>query len=199
VDNGRTCRRVHLFQPAPDRFFVLDSAGNPAITQEVLDRVNQDLTDPGATESRATVGHLFEAALSMGRLGRAVAAIHRGAWLRWVPMVRSPFSSGVRSAAGRPTLCSSSPKGTTSGPPTTARSSRWARAGRASSPWGWAWPLTSMWPPQPSWPHFVGQHRRSQSVGGPPFELVNYSADSFQPLEARINTGSPFLARLEAV
>ena len=55
VDNVSTYRKVHLFQPGPDRFFVLESAGNLATTQEVLDRIDQDLTDPGAPESLATV------------------------------------------------------------------------------------------------------------------------------------------------
>ena len=56
VDNVSTYRKVHVFRPAPDRFFVLESAGNLATTQEVLDRIDHDLTDPGAHESLATVG-----------------------------------------------------------------------------------------------------------------------------------------------
>jgi len=40
VDNVSIYRKVHVFQPAPDRFFVLESAGNLATTQEVLDRIN---------------------------------------------------------------------------------------------------------------------------------------------------------------
>ena len=54
VDNVSTYRKVHLFQPATDRIFVLESAGNLATTQEVLDRINQDLGDPAASESLAT-------------------------------------------------------------------------------------------------------------------------------------------------
>ena len=79
VDNVSTYRKLHLFQPAPDRLFVLQSAGNLATTQEVLDRINHDLGDPGATESLATVQHLFEAALYVGRLSQQVAANHRQA------------------------------------------------------------------------------------------------------------------------
>ena len=78
VDNVSTYRKVHVFQPAPDRIFVLESAGNLATTQEVLDRIGRDLQSDGV-ESLATVSHLFEAALYVGRLGRQVALGHRDA------------------------------------------------------------------------------------------------------------------------
>ena len=54
VDNVSTYRKVHLFQPAPDRVFVLESAGNLATTQQVLDRIEHDLTDSAAGQSLAT-------------------------------------------------------------------------------------------------------------------------------------------------
>lgn len=78
VDNVGTYRKLHAFQPAPDRLFVLESAGNLATTQQVLDRIDHDLATPDA-ESLATVSHLFEAALYVGRLGREVAEEHRAA------------------------------------------------------------------------------------------------------------------------
>jgi len=34
---------------------------------------------------------------------------------------------------------------------------------------------------------------------GPPYDLVIYRNGSFDPFEARVNAGSPFLKRLEAV
>src|SRR4249920_2520822 len=79
VDNVSTYRKVHVFQPAPDRVFVLESAGNLATTQQVLDRIEHDLTDPSATQTLATVSHLWEAALYVGRLSREVAEEHRQA------------------------------------------------------------------------------------------------------------------------
>lgn len=79
VDNVSTYRKTHLFQPAPDRLFVVQSAGNLATTQEVLDRIALDLANPGEHESLATVDHLFEAALYLGRLSQEVAAAHRPA------------------------------------------------------------------------------------------------------------------------
>ena len=77
LDNVSTYRKVHVFQPAADRVFVLESAGNLATTQQVLDRIGHDLNDSAATESLATVRHLFEAALYVGRLSREVAEEHR--------------------------------------------------------------------------------------------------------------------------
>ncbi len=79
VDNVGVYRKMHVLQPAPDRLFVLESAGNLATTQEVLDRIARDLSRGETTESLATVSHLFEAALYIGRLGREVAASHQEA------------------------------------------------------------------------------------------------------------------------
>jgi len=79
VDNIGTYRKLHVLRPAPDRVFVLESAGNLATTQEVLDRISRDLAAPGDHESLATVSHLFEAALYIGRLGRAVSVDHQAA------------------------------------------------------------------------------------------------------------------------
>jgi putative proteasome-type protease len=76
VDNVGTYRKMHVMQSAPDRLFVIESAGSLATTQEVLDRMGRDLAGEGH-ESLATVSHLFEAALYLGRLSREVALSHR--------------------------------------------------------------------------------------------------------------------------
>ena len=77
VDNIGTYRKLHVLRPAPDRVFVLESAGSLATTQEVLDRIHRDLASGG--ESLQSVDHLFEAALYVGRLSREVAAAHQDA------------------------------------------------------------------------------------------------------------------------
>lgn len=77
VDNISTYRKLFVYHPAEDRTLVIQSAGNLATTQEVLDRIDRDLADPEAVESLATVDHLFEAALYLGRLSVEVAAAHR--------------------------------------------------------------------------------------------------------------------------
>jgi putative proteasome-type protease len=79
VDDVGTYRKMHVLQPAEDRLFVVESAGSLATTQEVLDRMARDLAAGEGTESLATVGHLFEAALYLGRVSREVAAEHREA------------------------------------------------------------------------------------------------------------------------
>ncbi|HYN33519.1 MAG TPA: hypothetical protein VES40_12910 [Ilumatobacteraceae bacterium] len=77
VDNISTYRKLHVIKPSSDRAFVIQAAGNLATTQEVLDRIDRDLTTPGTHESLATVTRLFEAALYVGRISREVVASHR--------------------------------------------------------------------------------------------------------------------------
>jgi putative proteasome-type protease len=80
VDNVGTYRKLHVLRPTPDRLFVLESAGNLATTQEVLDRIDRDLANPGDGPNLATVEHLFEAALYVGALNQEVARNHSGAF-----------------------------------------------------------------------------------------------------------------------
>jgi putative proteasome-type protease len=76
IDNISTYRKLHVFRPADDRIFVLQSAGNLATTQEVLDRIEHDLSAP-ERGGLATVDRLYEAALYIGGLSTAVADSHR--------------------------------------------------------------------------------------------------------------------------
>ncbi|MEO7807394.1 MAG: 20S proteasome subunit A/B [Steroidobacteraceae bacterium] len=77
VDYVSTYRKLHVFQPSPDRFFVLLSSGSLATSQEVLDRLRRDLdaTAPGQ-ESLRNVNYLFEAASYLGRALIAVQSEH---------------------------------------------------------------------------------------------------------------------------
>jgi putative proteasome-type protease len=79
VDNVGTYRKQHVISPGPRRVFVIESAGNLATTQEVLDRIRRDLATGGDAGSLASVDYLFEAALYLGRLSREVVAEHRDA------------------------------------------------------------------------------------------------------------------------
>jgi putative proteasome-type protease len=79
VDNVSNYSKLFVFHPTPDRTFVLQSAGNLATTQEVLDRIRRDLDDPDAVESLRTVDHFFEAALYVGKVSVSVARGHREA------------------------------------------------------------------------------------------------------------------------
>lgn len=79
IDNISIYRKLHVLQPAPDRIFSIQSAGNLATTQEVLDRIDRDLSATDGRETLATVEHLFEAALYVGKISRDVVASHREA------------------------------------------------------------------------------------------------------------------------
>ncbi|UDY33855.1 hypothetical protein [Dermatobacter hominis] len=78
VDNVSTYRKMHVFEPSDDRLFVIESAGNLATTQQVLDQIQADL-DNQAPVSLATVADLHEAALYVGRVSVAVGEQHRPA------------------------------------------------------------------------------------------------------------------------
>jgi len=79
VDNVGTYRKMHVLRPGDDRVFVVQSAGSLATTHEVLDRIESDLAAPGDHESLATVSHLHEAAIYLGRLSREIAQRHAAA------------------------------------------------------------------------------------------------------------------------
>jgi hypothetical protein len=129
VDDVGTYRKRHVLWPADDRLFVIESAGSLATTPEVLDRMARDLAAGRATESLATVAHLFEAALYLGRRSRAVAKGYRHALGEVGPTARPPSSSAATSVTRPPTFCSCIPRATTSGPRTTAHYCRSGRAG----------------------------------------------------------------------
>jgi putative proteasome-type protease len=79
VDDVGIYRKLHVLAPAPDRVFVIESAGSLAATQEVLDRIERDLASSDGRLTLASVDYLFEAALYLGRLSREVAREHRDA------------------------------------------------------------------------------------------------------------------------
>jgi putative proteasome-type protease len=77
VDYISTYSKMHVFQPGPDRLFVLLAAGNLATTQAVVSAIRRDL-DQGFEVSEASRGdlrhcdYLFEAAAYVGRVSVAV-------------------------------------------------------------------------------------------------------------------------------
>jgi putative proteasome-type protease len=79
VDYITTYRKLRVFEPAPDRIFVLASAGNLATTQEILHWLERDLAASDGRESLNTATYLFEAANYVGRVSRAVQAQHAAA------------------------------------------------------------------------------------------------------------------------
>jgi putative proteasome-type protease len=84
VDYISSYSKMHVFQPAPDRLFVLMAAGNLGTTQAVLNRIRRDLAaaEVGGSEMEASCGsaqpdlnsarYLFEAADYIGQLSVTV-------------------------------------------------------------------------------------------------------------------------------
>jgi putative proteasome-type protease len=111
VDNVSTYRKLHVLRPAPDRVFVLESAGNLATTQETLDRIQRDLDTTGDQESLATVKHLFEAALYVGRVGREVTEEHSEALAASGATGKATFILGGQIAGDPPDVLLVYPEG----------------------------------------------------------------------------------------
>lgn len=81
VDYISTYSKLHVFQPAPDRLFVLMAAGNLGTTQAVLNRIRRDLAQESCPLPQGaqppppdllTARYLFEAADYVGQLNVAV-------------------------------------------------------------------------------------------------------------------------------
>jgi putative proteasome-type protease len=72
VDYISTYSKMHVFQPAPDRLFVLMAAGNLATTQAVLNRIRRDLDDAQNPADLRSARYLFEAADYVGQLSTEV-------------------------------------------------------------------------------------------------------------------------------
>jgi putative proteasome-type protease len=62
VDYISTYSKLHVFQPAPDRLFVLMAAGNLATTQAVLNRIRRDLAPPAPMAASHKASSVVEAA-----------------------------------------------------------------------------------------------------------------------------------------
>lgn len=198
VDNVGTYRKQHVRQPAPDRIFVIESAGSLATTQEVLDRIDRDLS--GSGESLATVEHLFEAALYLGRLSHDVAQGHKEALSQVGVDATATFILGGQIAGERPDILLVYPEGnyiraSDDLPFLQIGESKYGKfmlelavrahvdietAGKIA--------LSSM----------MSTARANVSVG-PPYDAAIYRNGSLEVHELRIEESSPFLAQLDEV
>jgi len=197
VDNIDTYRKLHVLRPAPDRLFVLQSAGNLATTQEVLDRIERDLGTEGDHESLATVRHLFEAALYVGRLSQEVQQSHR-AGLGIASAASASFILGGQISGTRPEILLVYPEGnyiraSDERPFLQVGESKYgkfmlelavhAKLGLDAAT---KLALSSM----------ISTARANLSVG-PPYDLAIYRNGSLELVEHRIAMGSPYLASLQ--
>jgi len=78
VDYVTTYSKMHMFQPAPDRLFVILSAGNLATTQEVMNHIQRDIDYPPSGTTLSNARYLFEAAEYVGRVSVQVQQDHSG-------------------------------------------------------------------------------------------------------------------------
>lgn len=199
VDDINTFRKLHVVQPAEDRLFVIASAGSLAATHEVLDRVARDLAAE-APESLATVNHLFEAALYLGRLLREVSAEHRDALAAVGADGAATFILGGQIEGERPDLLLVYPEGnyirvSDERPFLQIGESKYGKfllelavAEHVALPAAAKIALTSM----------IMTARANLSVG-PPYDLGVYRNGALALDEVRVEADAPFLAELEAV
>ena len=68
VDDVRTYNKLHIFEMAGERVFAIQSAGNLATTQSVINQIKRDMADPDAPVSLNTVRHMYDAAEYVGNL-----------------------------------------------------------------------------------------------------------------------------------
>src|SRR5580704_17748871 len=67
IDYISTYGKLHTFQPADDRIFVILTSGNLGMTQELLDWVRRDLDRGPDQTGLRSVGYMFEVARYLGQ------------------------------------------------------------------------------------------------------------------------------------
>ncbi|HSG89998.1 MAG TPA: peptidase [Pseudomonadales bacterium] len=82
VDYVTSYRKLHVFGDFEDRIFVLLTAGNLGVSQEVCHWIHRDLLATDGRESLRSATHLFEAADYVGRVSRAVQERHAVAFTK---------------------------------------------------------------------------------------------------------------------
>jgi putative proteasome-type protease len=197
VDNISSYCKLHLFRPTPDKVFVIESAGSLATTQEVLDRVARDLGAADTGESLATVDHLFEAALYLGRLSREVAGEHRQALAEVGADGTATFILGGQVGTGPPDILLVYPEGnyiraSDQRPFLQIGETKYgkymlevAAESQVDIDTAMSIALGSM----------MSTARANLSVG-PPYDGCIYLNGTFEPIEFRFEGGSPLLEKL---
>lgn len=79
VDYITSYKKLHVFDTAPDRIFVIASAGSLATTQEIIHWLERDLAAGDSRETLNTARYVFEAANYVGRVSRSVQVQHQAA------------------------------------------------------------------------------------------------------------------------
>jgi putative proteasome-type protease len=197
VGNVGTYRKLHVLRAGDDRLFVLQSAGSLATTQEVLDRVDTDLAPPGNHESLATVAHLHEAAVYLGRLNREVSQRHAPAL---GSAATATFILGGQVAGERPDLLLVYPEGnyirvSDERPFLQIGESKY---GKFMLELAVTAHVDLIGATKIALGSMMSTARANLSVG-PPYDIAVYSNDALRIEEARILPDSPMLGRLREV
>jgi putative proteasome-type protease len=198
VDNIGTYRKQHVIAPGDDRIFVIESAGNLATTQQVLDRIRRDLSHAGDHEHFGTVDHLFEAALYLGRISREVALEHQPALAASGADGTATFILGGQVAGEDPDILLVYPEG------------NYIRAsdelpflqigetkyGKFLLEMAVTADVDAVTATKIALGSMMSTARANLSVG-PPYDLGVYRAGSFELEEIRIDAASPMLVELQ--
>lgn len=200
VDNVSSYRKLHVFQPTNDRVVVLESAGNLATTQQVLDRISTDLATPDGPENLATVAHLHDAALYVGRLSREVADEHRAALSAVGADGTATFILGGQIGDGEPDLFLVHPEGnyirvSSERPYLQIGESKY---GKFMLDAAVAAEVDLVTATKVALGSMISTARANLSVG-PPYDIAVYRSDSHHLDQYRVEPDSPLLARLEEV
>ena len=200
VDDISIYRKLHVIRPAPDRVFVIQAAGNLATTQEVLDRIARDLSTHGEGATLATVSHMFEAALEVGRVSQDTVAGHRDALNASGATGSATFIFGGQIAGEPPEIFLVYPEGNYI---RASKTRPFLQIGEAKYGKFWlefgAHAGTSLdMATKVALGSMLSTTRANLSVG-PPYDLGVYATDSLDIDEHRIEADSSYLHELKQV
>jgi putative proteasome-type protease len=80
IDYISTYRKMHAFEPAKDRIFVILTSGNLGTTQELIDCLQRDLDAGPGRVSLRSVNYMFEAAVYVGQTLFGIEQAHDAAF-----------------------------------------------------------------------------------------------------------------------
>lgn len=134
LDDVRTYNKMHHFEVAGERSFVMLSAGNLATTQSILVQLERDWSASDGRNSLKTLFHMFDVAEYVGQV--SVKAQREAAHGNTTGDFRSTVILGGRFSAKRRRCTSSIPRATASLPaprPRTCKSVSTSTASRFST------------------------------------------------------------------
>ena len=198
VDYVTTYSKMHVFNPAPDRVFVVLSAGNLATTQEVINHVQRDLDYPDGRTNLATVRYLFEAAEYLGSISLSVQQEHNVALSQSGVSGETTLILGGQIAGQPHGLMLIYPQGNyiTSSPETPYLQIGESKYGKPS--------VDRIVDPKLSLADgarlclvSLDATARSNITVGPPFEVAGYTKDSLSlGVRCKFEPGDPYLVRI---